>query len=431
MVTRVSDVAAYRWILSAVILACGLDSGARATEFKSGENVTIGSDEVVRDDLYMTGDTMTIEGRVVGDVVAAGRVLRIDGVVEGDLIAAAQAIVIRGEITDDVRMAGMTMKLTEGARIGDDAFVAGFSFETEAGSRVEGKTGSSGYQAALAGEHLQGLEASLVGLRIAGTVRGGVKATVNSDAGPAWWMQYMQSPVPLPRVEPGLEIGEQARIEGSLDYKSAGEALVAPGAVVTGELNHRVPVTQPVEKPSPGTRIVEAVRWLLVLLLVGSAWLWLAPTKLLEMARTAGERALASLGWGLVALLGLPFGLLLLVVLTSVVTMAFGMLSLTPGAALTLVVGLVAILILVANLWIVIFYLAPILMSYVGGRWLLTRGGSAEKSRYLSLLVGLVVLSGLSLIPFAGTVIRAIVVVAGLGAGVLWAVSSLSLGGQK
>ncbi|MGB5516695.1 MAG: hypothetical protein WBP36_19445, partial [Thermoanaerobaculia bacterium] len=59
-----------------------LSSPAGAAEFKTGKEVTIEKDEVIEDDLYMTGETMTVKGTVKGDVVASGKMVRIEGVVE-------------------------------------------------------------------------------------------------------------------------------------------------------------------------------------------------------------------------------------------------------------------------------------------------------------------------------------------------------------
>lgn len=411
------------WVAGTSLLVGSLaGSPALGAEFKSGENVIIGEGEVVNDDLYMTGDTMTVRGRVVGDVVAAGRVIFIEGVVEGDLIAAAQAIVIQGEVEDDVRIAGMTLKLASGARVGDDVFVAGFSFESEPRARVAGKTGITGYQAVLGGEHLQGLEASLVALRIDGRLEGSVDASVESGAGPAWWTRFMQSPVELPVVEPGLTVTDGAWIAGDIDYRSVAAARIGSSAQVQGAVNQQAPEAEPEQEPSFGSRLGTALRWLIVLSLLGSTLLWLFPDKVVGVTDTLATRPLASLGWGLVTILGFPVAMMLVLVLMSVLTMAFGMLSLGPGAALALVLGLLAELALAAKLWVAVFYLAPVIAAFAGGRWLLTRSGTAEKSRYLSLLLGLALLAVLSLIPFLGVLARLSVVVLGLGAGALWSV---------
>jgi hypothetical protein len=256
-----------------------------AADFKTGEQVTVDAGQTIDDDLYMTGDTLTVLGIVDGDVVASARIIRIEGTVLGDLIAAGQVISIGGEVRDDVRIGGMTLKLEEDAVIGDDVFAAGFSFESAPGSRVQGKTHLSGYQGSLEGEHQQGLEASLVGLRISGTVLGGVEASVRSQSGPAWWVRFMQSPIPLPSVEPGLEITSQATIGGDLSYRSVAEASIGEGAQLGGKVVHEAREAADEPKDSPGAKLGRAGRWILVLFLFGAALLWLVPDKLLGMTR--------------------------------------------------------------------------------------------------------------------------------------------------
>ena len=289
---------------------------APAVEFKTGEQVTIARDQVVEDDLYMTADTMTVLGRVKGDVVASGRIVRIEGTVEGDLIAAGQVVVITGEVLDDVRIAGMTLKLDEGARVGDDVIAAGFSFESATDSQVGGKTRLMGYQASIGGEHLQGLEVTLVGLRISGRVVGNVDANVDTEAGSAWWTRFMQSPVPLPMVDPGLKLTAEAQIQGDVSYKSTGVARIGEGAQITGEIRHEVKEAAPTPHLGVGQRVGKLVRWIAVFFLVGATLLWLVPDKMMGVASTLVDHPLASLGWGLVTLLGFPVAMILVLVLS-------------------------------------------------------------------------------------------------------------------
>lgn len=410
------------WLLAAL----HLNVSAEAAEFRTGEQVTIGADQVIEDDLYVTGGTVTVQGRVMGDVVASGRVVRIEGTVEGDLIAAGQVVVIAGEVFDDVRIAGMTLKLDERARVGDDLIAAGFSFESAANSQVGGKTYLTGYQALIGGVHHQDLEAALVGLRIEGHIIGLVDATVESEAGPAWWAGFMQSPEPLPAVDPGLILTEGARIEGDLSYESKSAAIIADGAQVTGETHHEVKAKEPVQRLTAGQRFGRALRWFAVLFLVGAALLWLVPDKIVGIASTIVDRPLASLGWGVVTLLGFPVAMILILLLTLLLTVAFGLMTLGKAVALILVLGLVIEILLVAKLWIAVSYLVPAVVSFAGGRWLLTRGGRVGRNLYLSLLVGLAILLLVSLIPVLGTVVRCLVVLIGLGASALWSVRYLA-----
>jgi cytoskeletal protein CcmA (bactofilin family) len=409
------------WGMAALL--CG---SAGAVEFKTGEQVTIGPQQVIEDDLYMTGDTMTVEGRVKGDVVAAGRVVRIEGVVEGDLIAAGQVIEITGQVLDDVRIAGMTLKTEPGARVGDDCIAAGFSFESAPQSEVGGNTRLMGFQALIGGVHLQGLEASVVGLLISGRVNGGVEAMVESQAGPAWWTRFMQSPVPIPSVSPGLRLTGEAVIDGDLSYRSVAEADIADGARVSGETHHEVRAVEPVEGPSRGERLGKTLRWGVVLLLVGATLLWGLPDKTDGIATILLERPLASLGWGCVTLLGFPVAMVMLLVLTFALAMLFGLMTLGGAVALVLVLGAVTIGLLSATLWVSVVYLAPAMVSLAGGRWLLTRVGRQERSRFLGLLVGLLLLALLALIPFVGSTLRWLVALIGVGAGALWSVRHLA-----
>ena len=67
-------------------------SSAWAIETRGGQNVTIGADEVIEDDLYVGAETVTVEGTVRGDLVAAGGTVRMNGTVEGDIISAGQTV---------------------------------------------------------------------------------------------------------------------------------------------------------------------------------------------------------------------------------------------------------------------------------------------------------------------------------------------------
>ena len=141
--------------LSSLIgVACGvlLASSVAATEFRGGQHVVVAADEVVRDDLYATGETVTVDGRVEGDLIAVAREVRLNGEVTGDLIVAGQAVVVDGPVGDDVRIAGMVLQLGPESSVGDDVIAAGLSLETKAESLTRGSLFFSGFQASLAGD---------------------------------------------------------------------------------------------------------------------------------------------------------------------------------------------------------------------------------------------------------------------------------------
>jgi cytoskeletal protein CcmA (bactofilin family) len=419
------------WLLAGCVLVLLSSTPIEAAEFKTGKEVTIAKDEVIDDDLYMTGETMTVRGIVRGDVVASGKMVRIEGVVEGDVMAAGQAVVIDGQVRDDVRIAGMMLKLGEAARVGDDLFAAGFSFESEGGSQVAGRTSLTGYQALVAGRHQEDLVGALVGLQIEGQVDGNVQAAVESEAGPAWWTQFMQSPVPLPAVDPGLTLGSGARVGGDLSYKSQAAAEIADSALVTGETEHEVAGAAETPEVRPGQRLAKVLRWFVALFLFGALLLRLVPDKVSGVATTVSERPAASLGWGIVTLLGFPVAMVLVLVVTLVLAMIFGFMTLGKMAALIVILGLLLEFLLAVKLWVAVAFLAPVVVSLAGGRLLMTRGGAVEKSRYLSLLVGLALLALFGLVPFVGALVCWLVALIGLGAGSYWSVRYLTHSGDE
>src|SRR5690242_17864194 len=86
----------------------------RAADTRGGENVVIGRSEVVNADLYVAGNSVTIDGTINGDLVTVASLVTVNGTVNGDILAAGQAVVINGTVSDDVRAAGQAIVLAPG-----------------------------------------------------------------------------------------------------------------------------------------------------------------------------------------------------------------------------------------------------------------------------------------------------------------------------
>ncbi len=70
MARRISRfLTAYLLAVLAVVLAA---LPALAADFRSGNEVTVASGEVINDDLYVAGGNLRIDGTVNGDLLAAG-----------------------------------------------------------------------------------------------------------------------------------------------------------------------------------------------------------------------------------------------------------------------------------------------------------------------------------------------------------------------
>jgi hypothetical protein len=187
-------------------------------------------------------------------------------------------------------------------------------------------------------------------------------------------------------------IAPGARVDGDLVYGNQ-RPVVAAGATVTGDTTRINNITDPLGF------VGFLALWLAVTisaLVLGLLMLWLTPGALEATRRAAGEHTLASIGWGLVVFFGLP--LLALVAVASLV-----------GAPLGVALALA--------LW-------PLYaVGYTMSAWLLGRRLlGPPRSRILAFLLGLVLLRGLSLIPFLGGILWFGGTVFGLGAVVvaLW-----------
>jgi len=97
-----------RGSMLAMLLAgmCGvmlLPADASATEFRKGQNAEVTSSEVIKSDIFLSGDRLSVDGTVEGDVYAFGRSLDVTGHVLGDVIVFAHDVRITGQVDGNVR----------------------------------------------------------------------------------------------------------------------------------------------------------------------------------------------------------------------------------------------------------------------------------------------------------------------------------------
>src|SRR5829696_6705932 len=390
-----------------------------AVESQSGDQVIIGPDEVVDDDLYAFANEIVVEGTVRGDLVAFGRSVTVDGTVEGDLTGAGQSVEIGGEVDDDVRIAGQALLLSEGASVGDDLIAAAYSLQNEPESNVGGTLWYAGYQALLAGTVGEDLAGAANALTLGGEIGGDADVDVDGGAAPPAFVPVPQ--VPIPTVEPGLTLTDSALIGGNLTYQSSTEAQIDPGARIEGDVvREERPVEEEEEEAarSPLTEtVLDALGSLVALVLVGLLLVWIVPGWIRHRAYTVLDRPLASLGWGLLGLVAFPILGVVVLLVTILLAIVLGLLTLGGLVALIIVLGLLAEAALVLALWISTGYLAQIVVSFFAGVLLVEaiRPGRG-RGRVLPLVVGLILYVVLKAIPVLGPLVSLAVVLLGLGA---------------
>jgi cytoskeletal protein CcmA (bactofilin family) len=390
--------------------------GAHAFENQEGDTVTIGSDTVVDDDLYVAAGELVVDGTIEGDLYAAGQTITINGTVEGDITVAGRDITINGNAGDDVRLAGAAVVLGPDAWIGDDVLVAGYSLDMQAGSGVAGDLLFTGRQALLAGEVNQDLLATVGGVEFQGRVGGDMQVAVGSpeDVPPFDARSFFPNMQPIPSVAPGLTFGEDAEVGGDLEYASKQPAAI-PAEQVGGNIQHQRAEWQrggaetPEEGRGIGGWLLEHLRRLVVLSLIGLLLVWLVPTWLTRPGAALQEKPLPGLGWGALILIGFPLLLILALIGFILLVIILG----GPG----FVAGLSVIVPLVMGFWVAAAYLAKVIVGYVGGQAILGRLSPRTAERMIwSVLAGIGAIVVVTALPVLGGLVNLLVSMAGLGA---------------
>jgi hypothetical protein len=314
----------------------------------------------------------------------------------------------------------------EDAQIEDDLIAAGFSLQTERASTVGGELRYGGYQALVAGNVGENLRGGMTAFELDGEVEGNVNVEVDGGGAQPMGGQFAPSPpaVPIPTVEPGLTLTDTAQIGGDLRYKSSSRREIASGAQIAGDVSYQQKSAEEARPAQTGAAAVllESLRRLVVLLLIGLLLVWLAPRLVRGVADTMRSRPLLSLGWGVLDFL--IVGVLVFVVLAATILLAivFGLVTLGGLIPAIVSIGILTNAALRVAFLISIFYLAPVVVSFLGGRMLLGQfQPDREAGRVLPLAIGILLYVILRAIPIQGAVVALIVVLVGLGALSVWA----------
>ncbi len=395
-----------------------------AAEFRSGDKVLVGLDEVIDDDLYAFGGEVTINGTVKGDLIAAGGIVKINGIVEGDLLGAGQIISVKGSVEDDVRIAGQLLTFGDESEVGGDVVAAGFSIETEAGGAIDGELLYAGYQALLAGNIADDVRAETVGFELRGEVAGDVHVTVEGkqEAGPPP-NAFMFGPKPEempPLLSPGLTLTDSAHIGGNLNYQAPAEEKIDPNKI-GGKVEFKPTPVAAKKEPTLAERALDRVRRFGSLFIVGLALLILTPRWTRRVTDNLSHRPIASFALGFVGVIGIAVVAAALFLATILFAILFGLMTLEDLVPVTIFVGLFSTAGLI--LWLVVFtiYIAQVMFSVGIGRLILFKPlPGFSRGRFVPMLLGLVIFVGLASIPYVDFVLNILAILFGLGAVCLW-----------
>jgi cytoskeletal protein CcmA (bactofilin family) len=413
-------------------------SPAYAFDGRSGDNLVIKAGDTINDDLYVGANEFVLDGTVNGDVVAFAKTVTINGTVNGDLMTGAQTVVVNGTVTGAIRMAGSVLFVGEKAKIGGDILGAGYSIEVRKGSTVGRDAIFAAGQILLGADVTRNVAAATAALQINGNIGGNVNAQVGeagqSRNGPPPTMFMSNITVPIPVVKEGLTIDPTAHISGDLIYTQNTD-LSFPSGVVAGKITRTLP---PVDKnkptPQEATSLKEVtwgldlLRSLFTFILLGLLLVWLLPAFTNDLSDKLQSKPWPSLWWGIVTCASFLFTLLLIVFITVLGAIIFGMLTLGGLSAAIIGLGLLAFFATILAFVLAVTLIAKIVFGMTLGKWILVRLNSPlAGNKYLSLVVGVgvtvIVIAVLTfpLIPgFLGGLLNLLIVLFGLGAIWLW-----------
>ncbi|MBU0618666.1 polymer-forming cytoskeletal protein [Patescibacteria group bacterium] len=365
------------FLLSLVLF---LAPSVRAEVISSKKEAVVAKEEVIDDDLFVTGESVIIEGTINGDLYAVGQNIKISGTVNGDVVAAGGTLEITGEIKDDVRVAGESINI-QGAFIGDSLTVVGRNVNVKEGSTVGGGI--------LFGAGLVNLSTDVA----RGIMGGGRSVNIDGSVGKDIYIATEQ-----------LTLGSNTVVAGDLTYYSAEkEEGLLRTATVSGRVSHILPtqkkataeITKPELVKTKGRKFKFMIRlWsYLAALVVGSLVLYLFRKPSQQIASSLEKNWLANLGWGF-----------LLIILASP---AFIMLMITGiGLPLAVILGL---------LFVIDLYLSKLVVGMVLGRKLKSLLPKQKMSIYLSFALGLAIYYVFSALPILGDFVQLMALLLGLG----------------
>lgn len=392
-------------VLLGLPIAFGLSTPVQAADFRSGDNVVIGAEEVVDDDLFVSGNRVEINGTVRGDLFAAGAEVVVNGDVEGSLVIAGQTVNVAGSIGGSVYGGAYSLTVGPEAEVGRNLYFGGFSLTTASGSTIGRSLYAGSYQTIHSGEVANNLEVSSAALEVNGRVGGDVRGEVadpESTTGPGFMPGF---PGAVTIVDPGLRVSDQAEIGGDVD----------------------VTVTQAAEGGGAGffalaveTTLRQRVGEFIALLIIGAILLRFWPRLMLRASTETQTRPLPSAGRGCLAtvifFLAVPGAIIVLIALT----VLGGLITFGQLSNVILGVGGSALGFAVATFLFVLTLVTKTVIAFWGGRLLLARLAPEMQpgwtTDFLALALGALIYEILRAIPFLGWLIAGIVMIVGLGA---------------
>jgi hypothetical protein len=354
----------------ALVFVVGFSTPGEATDVRHSQGtITVAKSETIDDTLFATGDIVTVDGNVNGDVIAFGRQVNVTGNVSGNVLACGQRIEVTGAVGGTVIQCGQSIGMS--GKVGHDLYGFGQTLKLSKDSSVGGNASLFGADSAIDGNVARDVHFSGGFL----TATGNVGRNVVMQGG-------------------SVILSSPAHVGGNLTARVPRKenVRVDAGAVVAGKQVIQLP--EPVPSPyATAGFYFRQILWIAAALVTGLVLFRLFP----------GLRG-PNLGNGQSLLKSGAIGFL--------ATFA------TPIAVLVIGITIVGLPIALAGLaaWIISLYLAKIVVAEFIGRALLGPGKNNLSATALALLVGLLPIAVAVELPFVGGLLNILLVLIGFGA---------------
>jgi cytoskeletal protein CcmA (bactofilin family) len=325
---------------------------------RTGEAVTIPSTETVSGDLYVFAGTLNVDGTVEGDLVAFGGQINVNGTVNGSILAAGGAMTLGGQTRGAARLAGG--QVTVLGTVGKDLSIAGGQFSTTSAARVG-----------------QDVLFATGTTRLSGAIAGSVLGTT----------------------------GEYSR-DGTI------------GGTEEVDINTSSSTATPV--PAAAEPVTDALRHLVTVLVVGGLLLFLRPRLMPAWDALMRARPAASLGYGVIALVGFIAAVIIGIIAIIVLAMIFGALSLGALVAIDVIGGMLLVGVGILAFVVICSIVVDAIVGYAVGRMIMQSPKLGRWQALTYLVVGAAIVVALASVPAIGGIIKLVVVLVGLGVITLW-----------
>jgi len=337
-----------------------------------GERAVLRAGQVVQGDYFAFGPHVEISGIVNGDLYAAGGEVVVDGVINGDVIVAGAKVLLSGTIAQDARVAGAHIIVS--GTIGRNATLGGVDVHLTEQATVRENLIAGGAYVQLAG-------------------------AIGRDARVGAWQATFSNAIERDVIvaAESVRLTSKASVGGRLRYWGEAAPSIDQEAIVRGSITRRpLPEGWNIERARQGLigmRFLAAFVSFLSTLILGLIFLRLFPQFAGRVTEALRERPGLASGWGLAATVVTP-----IVAISFIVTV----LVLPAGVILLALYG-------------VMLYLARIFAITCAGQFLMRRPADSS-SLAKPFVVGLLVYSLLTVVPFIGGLVTVVTVILGVGA---------------